>query len=158
MSTIKAIKLIFAVFICHLAGMIGSLATYQAIPTWYAFLNKPVFNPPNWIFAPVWLTLYTVMGIAAFIIWEKGLENEGVRKALTIFGIQLILNSIWSIIFFGLHLPLFAFIEIVIMWIFILLTIIYFYRISKTAGLILIPYILWVSFASVLNLSIALLN
>ena len=154
----KATKLIASIFICQLAGIVGSLFTYQAIPTWYAYLQKPSFNPPNWIFGPVWITLYTLMGISAFLVFERGWENKEVKLALSIFGLQLILNSIWSIIFFGLQLPVFAFIEIVILWIFILLSIIYFYKVSKPAALLLLPYILWVSFASVLNLSIAILN
>jgi tryptophan-rich sensory protein len=144
--------------ICQLAGIIGSLFTFNSVKTWYLTLTKPSFNPPSAVFGPVWTILFLMMGIALFLVWQKGLDAPGVKVALLIFAAQLILNILWSIIFFGLKLPLFAFIEIVILWIFILLTIINFYRISHPAGLILIPYILWVSFASVLNFAIFLLN
>ena len=150
----KFIKLIISIIICQLAGVIGSIFTTSSIPTWYASLNKPEFNPPNWIFAPVWITLFTLMGISLYLVWSKGVN----KKALTFFGIQLVLNTLWSIIFFGLQNILFAFIEIIILWIAILLTIIYFYRLSKAASYLLVPYILWVSFAAVLNFSIFLIN
>ena len=154
----KILMLIISVMICQLAGIIGSLFTFNSVKTWYLTLTKPSFNPPSAVFGPVWTILFLMMGIALFLVWQKGLDAPGVKVALLIFAAQLILNILWSIIFFGLKLPLFAFIEIVILWIFILLTIINFYRISHPAGLILIPYILWVSFASVLNFAIFLLN
>ena len=158
MKISNALKLIGAVLICQLAGAIGSLFTYRAIPLWHASLVKPVFNPPNWIFGPVWLTLYTIMGISAFIVWSQGWERREVKTALYVFAGQLFLNSLWSVIFFGLRSPLFAFVEILVLWVFIALTIYYFYKISKLSGLLLVPYILWVSFAALLNLSIAILN
>jgi len=158
MNMIKIIKLAVSVLACLLAAFIGSTATISSIPTWYAYLLKPAFNPPNWIFGPVWTTLFIMMGIAAFLIWDKGLEKKEVRAALGIFGLQLILNVLWSVLFFGLHLPLFAFIDIILLWASILATIIYFYGISAAAAYLLIPYILWVSFASILNLSIVILN
>lgn len=158
MKISNALKLISAILICQLAGAIGSLFTYRAIPVWYASLVKPVFNPPNWIFGPVWLTLYTLMGVSAFIVWGRGWENREVKTALYIFAGQLGLNSLWSIIFFGLRSPLYAFVEILVLWLFIVLTIYYFYRISKLSALLLLPYLLWVSFAAVLNLSIAIFN
>jgi len=154
----KMIKLAVSVLTCLLAGFIGSAATTPSIPTWYASLQKPAFNPPNWIFAPVWTTLFIMMGVAAFLVWDKGLENKKVRISLGIFGLQLLLNVLWSILFFGLQSPLYAFIDIIMLWASILATIIYFYRISAAAAYLLIPYILWVSFASLLNLSIAMLN
>jgi tryptophan-rich sensory protein len=154
----KAIKLIISVLACLLAGFVGSVATMPSIPTWYASLQKPAFNPPNWIFGPVWTTLFIMMGVAAFLVWDKGLEKKEVRVALAIFGIQLLLNVFWSVLFFGMQSPLYAFIDIIALWASILATIIYFYKISATAGYLLIPYILWVSFASILNLSIAILN
>jgi len=154
----KAIKLIISVLACLLAGFVGSVATMPSIPTWYASLQKPPFNPPNWIFGPVWTTLFIMMGVAAFLVWDKGLEKKEVRVALAIFGIQLLLNVFWSVLFFGMQSPLYAFIDIIALWASILATIIYFYKISATAGYLLIPYILWVSFASILNLSIAILN
>jgi len=154
----KMIKLALSILACLVAGFIGSAATMPSIPTWYASLQKPAFNPPNWIFAPVWTTLFIMMGVAAFLVWDKGLENKKVRISLAIFGLQLLLNVLWSMLFFGLQSPLYAFIDILVLWASILATMIYFYRISAAAAYLLIPYILWVSFASALNLSIVILN
>jgi len=147
-----------SILICHAAGAVGSAFTYPSIPTWYATLQKPFFNPPNWIFGPVWLTLYTLMGIAAYIVWEKGPGQKDVKVALGVFAVQLVLNSIWSIIFFGLHLPLAAFIEIIVLLLFIIASVYLFNKVSRTAALLLVPYVIWVGFASVLNLAVALLN
>ena len=154
----KTFDLILAVLICQGMGLIGSLFTTPAIPSWYAGLIKPSFNPPNWIFAPAWILLYTLMGIAAFLIWNRRNGKKKIKTALVLFSVQLVLNSLWSIIFFGLHLPQYAFLEILVLWVFILLTLLSFYKISKPAGLLLLPYILWVSFAAILNLSIMILN
>jgi translocator protein len=141
-------KLLAWVLICEIVGGVSSIFTVSAIPTWYAFLNKPFFNPPSWIFAPVWTSLYLLMGIAAYLY----------QKSSRLFTIQLALNFLWTYIFFDLKNPLFAFIEIIFLWIFILLTIKEFWKKSQTASLLLIPYLLWVSFASILNLSIIVLN
>ena len=157
-KTIDVIKLIISIVVCQCAGIIGSLFTTPAIPTWYAALQKPAFTPPNWLFAPVWITLYLLMGIAAFLVWRFGLENRRVRTALIIFLVQLVLNSLWSVVFFGLQSPLYGIIVIIILWIAILLTILKFARISAVAAWLLVPYILWVSYASALNISIWLLN
>ena len=154
----KTFDLILAVLICQGMGFIGSLFTTPAITSWYAGLIKPSFNPPNWIFAPAWILLYTLMGIAAFLIWNRRNGKKKIKTALVLFSVQLVLNSLWSIIFFGLHLPQYAFLEILVLWFFILLTLLSFYKISKPAGLLLLPYILWVSFATILNLSIMILN
>jgi len=154
----KILKLIAAILVCEIAGGIGSLFTAPSIPTWYASIQKPAFNPPNWIFAPVWTTLFLLMGISLYLIWEKGLEKKEVKMAFSVFGIQLALNVIWSILFFGLQSPFFAFVEIVLLWIAILVNIIFFYRISKWAGILLIPYIMWVSVAAFLNYSVWVLN
>ena len=151
-------KAIGFIAICQLAGLIGTIFTIGAISTWYTTLNKPPFNPPNWLFGPVWTILYTLMGISAYIVYRKGLNSNNVKEALNIFWLQLFLNSLWSIIFFGMKNPPLALIEIIFMWIAILVTIIKFYKISKTASYLLIPYLLWVSFASILNLFIVLLN
>lgn len=148
-------KLILSIVLCLLAGIIGSIFTTSAIPTWYAALQKPAFSPPNWIFGPVWTMLYILMGIALYIVWNNKKKS---KTGLTFFGIQLALNALWSIIFFGLKSPAYAFVNIVLLWISILLTIIYFYKTSKTAAYLLIPYILWVSFAAVLNFYIMMLN
>lgn len=152
------VRLIVSIVVCQLAGGIGAIFTTPAIPTWYASLNKPPFNPPDWVFFPVWTTLYTLMGIAAFLVWRKGLDQRPVRVALGLFGIQLILNLAWTIIFFGLHSLLGAVIAIAFLWIFILINIVTFWKISRPAGALLIPYILWVSFAGLLNVSVWMLN
>jgi tryptophan-rich sensory protein len=154
----KTIKLIVAILACQIAGIVGSLFTSPSIPTWYATLKKPDFTPPNWVFAPAWTFLFVLMGVSAYLVWNKGLENRKARIALLIFGIQLVLNALWSFLFFQLHSPLYAFFEIIILWLAIAITIFYFMRISKTAGLILFPYIIWVSFAAILNFYIARLN
>lgn len=157
--TLKTVLLfIFSIFICQLAGFIGSFFTIRAIPTWYASLNKPYFNPPGWIFAPVWTILYSLMGIALFLILSKGMEKQSVRIAVGIFAAQLMLNALWSIIFFGLKNPFFAFVEIIFLWFAILASIIAFFRLSRTAAILLIPYLLWVSFAAVLNFYLWNLN
>jgi translocator protein len=154
----KIIKLIASILLCLSAGIIGSIFTVQNIPTWYTNLIKPVFSPPNWIFAPVWTTLYILMGIALYLIWEKGFKKEKNKQAIIIFMIQLGLNTIWSLVFFSAHLLLTSYIVIVLLWLTIILTINKFLKISKIAGLLLTPYILWVTFASFLNLAIYLLN
>jgi translocator protein len=157
-SIMNIIKLIASIFICLLAGIIGSVFTYSAIPTWYATLTKPSFNPPNWIFGPVWTFLYITMGIAAFLIWQKGLNQKSAKIAISVFIVQLILNSIWSIAFFGFKSPFAGLVIIILLWITIIVTIIAFSKISTLATVLLIPYILWVSFAGVLNYSIYRLN
>lgn len=151
-------KLAIAIIISQLAGVIGSVFTVSSIPTWYATLAKPALNPPSWMFGPVWTLLYFLMGIAAFLVWDKGFERKDVRRALSVFGIQLFLNALWSIVFFGLQNPLWAFVNIALMWIAIIGTMVLFYKISKPAFWLLIPYIAWVSFAAYLNLAIFILN
>lgn len=151
-------KLVSSIVICQLAGIIGSFFTFPSITTWYAALEKPSFNPPNWVFSPVWITLFILMGVSLYLVWSEGIKTKYVKMALTLFGIQLSLNILWSIIFFGLKSPFFAFIEIVILWVAILATIFKFSKISRTAAYLLIPYLLWVSFAAVLNFSIWVIN
>lgn len=154
----NVVKLIMAIFVCQLAGAIGSIFTVSAIAGWYSGLVKPALNPPNWLFGPAWITLYTLMGIAAFLVWQKGLDKKEIKTALEIFILQLLLNAIWSVIFFGWQSPAWAFINIILLWLAILWTIMVFYRISKPAAYLLLPYILWVSFAAYLNYSIWMLN
>lgn len=158
MTLNNTFKLVIAIIISELAGIVGSVFTTPSISTWYATLAKSGFNPPAWIFAPVWTTLFALMGIAAFLVWKKGLGRKDVRIALGIFLVQLILNTFWSIIFFGLHSPGGALIEIVFLWLAILVTIIAFAKISKPAAWLLVPYIAWVSFAAYLNFMIWTLN
>ncbi|HWC58025.1 MAG TPA: TspO/MBR family protein [Candidatus Paceibacterota bacterium] len=141
----NASRLIIAIVICELAGIVGSVFTTPSIAGWYATLSKPELAPPNWIFAPVWTTLFALMGISAFLVWKRGLGRKGVKIALGIFIGQLILNILWSVIFFGLHSPGGAFAEIVLLWVAIFATIIACAKVSKSAAWLLAPYILWVS-------------
>ena len=157
-KTIDILKLVASIVACQCAGFIGSIFTAPSIPTWYAALNKPPFTPPNWLFAPAWITLYLLMAIAAYLVWRKGLDTSGVARALVIFLVQLVLNALWSVVFFGFQTPLWGVLVIVLLWVAILLTILKFFRISTAAGALMLPYILWVTFASILNISIWLLN
>ncbi len=155
----KYVKILIFVLTCVAIGYLSGQVTQSSIKTWYPDLVKPSFNPPNWIFAPVWGLLYIMMGIAAGLVWSRiDFEREAVRKALIFFVIQLALNSLWSFLFFGLKNPMLAGIEIVLLWLMIYETYIKFGKIDKIAGYLFIPYILWVSFASVLNGSIWWLN
>lgn len=150
-------KLPVSLIVCQFAGVLGSLFTTPAIPTWYKTLNKPSFSPPNWIFSPVWISLFVLMGIALFLVWRKQ-GQPYVKTALIFFFAQLILNTLWSIAFFGLKSPLLGLIDIVLLWMAILLTILNFLKVSKVAGWLLLPYLLWVSFATILNYFLWVLN
>ena len=154
----QVIALVVAVAICETAGLIGAAFTSDAVASWYPTLAKPSFNPPNWLFGPVWTTLYAMMGVAAFLVWREGFSASAVKVALAIFAVQLVLNVLWSIIFFGVHALLPAFIEIVVLWVMILVTIIAFWRVSPAAGALLMPYLAWVGFAALLNFSLWKLN
>lgn len=152
------LKLGVSILVCESAGAFGAIFTSPAIKSgWYASLAKPAINPPAWLFGPVWITLYALMGISLFLIWRNHsniLKNVG----MSLFFIQLALNSFWLIIFFGWQNPGAAFADIILLWLAILATIVVFYKISKPAAWLLIPYILWVSFAVYLNFSIWQLN
>lgn len=154
------LKLIIAIIACELIGALGTIFTTPNIPTWYASLTKPFFSPPNWLFAPVWISLFLLMGVAFYIIWVN--DNMKLLKvkffAKSWFMIQFAFNVLWSYLFFGLKSPLLGFIGIIFLWLSIIVTMIYFYRIDKKAAYLLIPYLLWVSFASILNFSIMMLN
>jgi len=175
------LKFLSSIIICELAGVVGSFFTIPSISGWYKNLNKPVFNPPNWVFGPVWTTLFVLMGISLYLVWSKKfiVKNNlkpARRKAwnkwsqkfysgdwqkaniILVFIFQLVLNILWSIIFFGMHSPVLAIFELLMLWFAIIFTIVNFYRVSKVAALLLLPYILWVSFAGILNLAIFLLN
>ena len=154
----KIIKIVLVVLVCVSVGYLSGTVTRDSITTWYPTLVKPVFNPPNWIFAPVWTLLYIMMGIAAGLVWNRYSENSLVQKALGFFAIQLGLNALWSYLFFGLHNPLLALIEIVLLWLMIFETYNQFKKIDKVAGLLMLPYLAWVSFATILNASIWWLN
>ncbi len=151
-------KLLISIAIPLLVGFVGSLFTTPSIPTWYAELVKPAFSPPSWVFTPVWTILFILIGIAFFLVWQKGFSTKVSKTALSLFSIQLTLNATWSFLFFSLHNPFYAFIEIILLFIAILLTIVWFNKISRTAALLLIPYLLWVAFAAFLNYSIWILN
>jgi len=154
----KYAHLIAALSICQIAGIIGSLFTTPAIPTWYQTLQKPSIAPPNWIFGPVWTTLYLLMGISLYLISKTGLGSTNTRKSLVTFSIQLVLNVLWSYLFFGLRSPMLGLVEIIAMWVAILTTMVFFSKVSRAAALLLVPYLLWVSFASYLNYLIMMLN
>ncbi len=151
-------KLVLSILIPLITGSLAGFFTSTGVKGWYAVANKPSFNPPNWIFAPVWTALYILMGIALFLIWRSAAEKSIKQTALLLFAIQLLLNFFWSLIFFSLRQTGWAFLEIIAMWIAILLTMIWFNKISATATWLMVPYILWVSFAAVLNYSIWKLN
>lgn len=154
----NALKLIASILICQAAGFTGSIFTTPAIPAWYDGLVKPSFTPPDWIFAPVWTVLFLLMGIALFIVWKIGVGDKRVRRGLALFSVQLALNVSWSIAFFGFRSPLAGLIVIAVLWVAILVTIFNFFRISMVAGALLTPYITWVSFAVILNVSLYILN
>ncbi len=149
-------KLAVSLALPFAAAAIGSAFTVSGEGSWYSSLAKPFFNPPGWIFGPVWTFLYILMGVSLYLVWKKNAENS--RNAYIIFGIQLFLNAMWSILFFGMHQIFGAFICIILLLASIITASVLFYKISRPAGLLFIPYILWVSFASVLNFAIFILN
>lgn len=155
----KITKILIVVVTCLAIGYFSGIVTRSSIETWYPTLIKPSFNPPNWVFAPVWSMLYIMMGVAAALVWDRmESDKEAVKRALLIFAIQLALNALWSYLFFGLHNPMLAGIEIVLFWLLIYETYIHFSKINKIAGYLILPYLAWVSFATVLNASIWWLN
>ena len=147
-----------SVTVCLTIGFLSSFATQSSVNDWYLELNKPSFNPPNWIFAPVWTVLYIMMGVAAGIVWAKGFYHIWVKTALYHFGIQLLFNALWSIIFFGFKNPFAALLVILALLVLLIFTIKWFKVVSQTAALLLIPYLLWVCFATALNYKIWELN
>ena len=151
-------KIALSIGICLLVGFLSGFATQSAVVDWYGTLTKPFLNPPNWIFGPVWTVLYLLTGLSAGLVWSKGFHHKWVKTALYHFGFQLILNGLWSIVFFGFKNPLFGLLVVIALWILILLTIKWFRVVSKQAAYLLYPYLAWVSFATYLNFSIWLLN
>ncbi len=154
----KIFKIAITVAICLIIGFLSSFVTQSSVNDWYLTLNKPSFNPPNSVFAPVWSVLYLMMGVAAGVVWGKGFHHIWVKTALYHFGFQLLLNSLWSMVFFGLKNILAALFIIIALVVAILLTIKWFNVVSKKAALLMIPYLLWVCFATVLNYKIWVLN
>ena len=153
----KFIPLIISIAIAQAAGIIGSVFTVSSVNTWFDTLAKPTWNPPSWVFGPVWITLYTLMGIAAYLIWQHK-DVAGAKTALVVYGVHLIFNALWSILFFGLKNPGLAFLDIIILLVLIVVTAVLFGRISPVAGALLLPYLAWVLFATYLNYSIWQLN
>ena len=181
MKFVNAVRLLISIIICESAGVLGSVFTAPKIGAWYKALNKPSFNPPNWIFGPIWTVLFLLMGISLYLVWAKNWEPKNRifnfrKKAwniwsqkfldgkwkraniILIFGLQLVLNILWPVIFFGMQVPAAAFFELLMLWFAVLYIIINFYRVSKTAAYLLLPHILWVSFAGILNYFIWVLN
>lgn len=155
----KTTKIIVLIVTCTAVGYFSSMATMSSVKTWFPTLAKPFFNPPSWVFAPVWSLLYVMMAVAAGLVWNRSdHQKEEVKKALIFFAIQLALNALWSILFFGLRNPFLALIEIVLLWLMIYETYLKFAKIDKISGYLFIPYVAWVSFASILNASIWWLN
>lgn len=151
-------RLIAAISACQAAGGIGAIVTRDGLRAWYPALEKPSFNPPGWIFGPVWTLLYALMGIAFDQVSRQAGRPAEIRLAQAVFGVQLALNTLWSVLFFGARSPLAALIELILLWIAVLATVVAFARVSKLAAALLLPYLLWVTFAGLLNASIWKLN
>lgn len=147
-----------AVLLCEAVGLIAGWATQTSVFTWYPTLTKPTFTPPNWLFGPVWGVLYALMGIAAFLVWERSTEDRAGQVALVLFGIQLVLNGAWPFAFFGARSPALGLVVIVLLWGVLAWTVERFFRVRRVAGWLLVPYLLWVTYALALNLGIWILN
>jgi len=151
-------KLIFCIIISELVGGLGVIFTTPAIQGWYLTIEKPAFNPPNWIFGPVWIFLFFLMGVSFYLVLEKDLKNKEVKRGLWLFVFQFVLNVLWSFLFFYLKNPFYAFLEIMVFWLAIITTVIQFQKIDKRAAYLFLPYLFWVTFATALNFSIWQLN
>jgi tryptophan-rich sensory protein len=158
MKVNKIGELLVSIILCEIVGVIGSIFTIPNIPTWYAALVKPFFSPPNWVFGPVWTILFFLMGVAVYLVWENKKNINQRNLAIAMFGVQFFFNILWSFLFFGLKSPVLGLIGIVLLWLSIASTILSFYVVCKKSAYLMIPYLLWVSFALILNLSIMLLN
>lgn len=152
------IRILAATGICFFIGFLGQLATQSSIADWYPSLNKPWFNPPNWLFGPVWTVLYILMGISAGIVWNKGFYHKWVKTALYHFAFQLLLNGFWPLLFFGLKEPFLALLNIITLFVVLMFTIRWFKVVNETAAYLLIPYAVWLLFAAVLNFEVWRLN
>lgn len=150
----KKRDLLVSIFIAELAGVVGSVYTASSIPAWYTGLEKPWWTPPNWIFGPVWVALYALMGFSAYLVWEVRHRKKEAEGALLFYGVHLFFNSLWSLIFFGLQNVGLALVEIFFLWLLIIYTMILFFRVERTAGWVFVPYLIWVSFAMMLNYSL----
>ncbi len=155
----KITKILTVVVTCLCIGYFSGMVTRESVEIWYPTLVKPSFNPPNWLFAPVWSMLYAMMGVAAGLVWHRiDTDRINVRKGLQFFAIQLVLNFLWSYLFFGLHNPLLALLELAVLWLMIFETYAVFRKVDKIAGMLLLPYLAWVTFAGILNAAIFWLN
>jgi len=154
----NGLKLLISLMIPQIAGAAGAFFTVTDEGSWYQQINRPSWNPPGYIFGPVWTTLYILMGIGLYLVWKSDAAPALKRRAITLWGIQMVLNAAWSILFFGMHLIGVALADLILMWVAILLTIFAFARINKTAAWLLVPYISWVSFAGILNATIWVMN
>lgn len=157
-NKIDWLRLIFSIALCQLAGVVGAFFTTPSIPSWYKNLIKPEFSPPNWVFGPVWTIIFTLMGISFYLVWRAGLKKKEVRTAVYLFLLHLLVNIFWSIAFFGLKNPLLGLADIILLWLLILLLSVKFGKVNSWAAVLLVPYLLWVSFATVLNYKIWILN
>jgi len=151
-------RLILSIIICQMAGVIGSIFTAGSVTSWYPTLVKPSFSPPGFYIGLIWIVLFTLMGVSLFLIWSETPGNPATRIALYFFAVQLIVNVLWSVAFFGMRSPISGLVVIAFLWVLILITIIKFWPINRTAALLLIPYIVWVSIAAYLNFSLWRLN
>lgn len=150
----KSTNLLISILIAELAGVVGSVYTASSIPAWYGGLQKPWWTPPDWIFGPVWITLYALMGVSAYLVWEVRHRKKEAEGALLLYGVHLFFNSLWSLIFFGLQNIGLALMEIFLLWILIIFVMISFFKVMRIAGWVFVPYLIWVSFAMLLNYSL----
>lgn len=150
--------MLIAIILCEAAGIIGAVATVNAIPNWYSTLIKPALNPPNWVFGPVWTILYAMMGIALFLVWQKSKDSRFAQSAIYFFLVHLAFNTAWTLVFFGAKELALALGVIAVLWLMIAILIVWFWKINRIAGLLLVPYLAWVSFATYLNFAILQLN
>ncbi|MDO8269996.1 MAG: TspO/MBR family protein [Candidatus Levybacteria bacterium] len=157
MFKLKSLIFIACILLPLTIGFLGSYFTIASVETWYKTLEQPFLSPPNWVFGPVWTTLYILMGISSFLIIKSGINKKN-KNALQLYSLQILVNLLWSLVFFGMHSILGGFLIIVILWVLIFLTIRVFYKINKNAGILLIPYLIWVSFATLLNFFFLILN
>lgn len=154
----RLLPLAVAVAIPLLVGGLSGIATASSVSTWYQALQRPPWTPPSWVFGPVWMALYVLMGVASWLVWRVGWHDPRVRTALGVYGVQLGLNFLWSIIFFGLRNPGWALVDIIALWALIVVTLVRFQRVTPAAGLLLVPYALWVTYAATLNGGVWWLN
>jgi tryptophan-rich sensory protein len=158
MDTKKLVKAASFILICELAGAVGSIFALPAITSWYQTLQKPAFTPPSWAFGPIWIILYALMGISFYFVWEARSAGKNIRRPTMFFSLQLILNILWSVLFFGFRSIIYGLLEVVALWIMVIITTVEFYKVSKRAAILFLPYVLWTTIAMLLNLYILKLN